>query len=211
MKIIAVNGSPRKGWNTATLLNHALEGAAANGAETEMLHLYDYTYHGCMSCFACKRKNTGTNGLCAIKDDLAPVYKKIAQADALLLGAPIYIGTVNGMMHSFFERLTFPYLSYGAPVAEPISMKTGFILTLGATKERMLEMGYNHPATIYHMLLDKVYGHCEYLLVNDTYQFDDYSKYETGNINLEIKTRTREEKFPEDCKKAYSLGACLTK
>ncbi|MCK9558405.1 MAG: NAD(P)H-dependent oxidoreductase, partial [Candidatus Cloacimonetes bacterium] len=41
MNIIAFNGSPRKSWNTATLLNKALEGATSAGAETELIHLYD--------------------------------------------------------------------------------------------------------------------------------------------------------------------------
>lgn len=57
MKIIAINGSPRKNRNTATLLNKALEGAASQGAETELIHLYDLNYKGCVSCFACKIKN----------------------------------------------------------------------------------------------------------------------------------------------------------
>lgn len=55
MKVIALNGSPRKKWNTATLLKHALDGAASKGAETELIHLYDYNYKGCISCFACKQ------------------------------------------------------------------------------------------------------------------------------------------------------------
>jgi multimeric flavodoxin WrbA len=63
--------------------------------------------------------NSTKNRVHHIKDDIAPIYKKIAQADALLLGAPIYLGAVNGMMHSFFERLLFPNQSYGAPVANP--------------------------------------------------------------------------------------------
>jgi len=50
MKVIALNGSPRKKWNTATLLKHALDGAASKGAETELIHLYDYNYKGCISC-----------------------------------------------------------------------------------------------------------------------------------------------------------------
>ena len=54
MKVIAVNGSPRKKWNTATLLERALEGAASKGAETELVHLYDLDFKGCVSCFACK-------------------------------------------------------------------------------------------------------------------------------------------------------------
>lgn len=209
MKIIAVNGSPRKSWNTAALLEHALKGASSCGAETEMLHLYDYVYHGCRSCFACKRKNTKTNGFCVIKDDLTPVFEKIAKADALLLGAPIYLGAVNGMTQSFFERLIYPYLSYGAPVAEPKSMKTGFIYTLGATRERMEEAGYNQPAVINQMFLHRAYGSSEYLLVNDTYQFDDYSQYETGGIDLEAKMKQRKEVFPEDCQKAFDLGVRL--
>jgi hypothetical protein len=60
------------------------------------------------------------------------------------------------------------------------------------------------------MLLNRTYGPSKYLLVNDTYQFDDYSKYETSGINLEIKTKRREEIFPKECKKAYNLGIWLT-
>jgi len=41
MKIIAINGSPRKNWNTATLLEKALKGAASQGAKTSLIHLSD--------------------------------------------------------------------------------------------------------------------------------------------------------------------------
>ena len=44
MKVIAINGSPRKKWNTATVLEKALEGAASEGAETEIIHLYDLNF-----------------------------------------------------------------------------------------------------------------------------------------------------------------------
>jgi len=57
MKVMAFNGSPRKKWNTATLLEKALEGASSKGAETELIHLYDLNYKGCISCFSCKMKN----------------------------------------------------------------------------------------------------------------------------------------------------------
>ena len=73
MKAIAINGSPRKEWNTGTLLNKALEGAMLKGAETEIIHLYDYEYKGCISCFSCKTKEgkrfhtTGT-GSCHYPD-----------------------------------------------------------------------------------------------------------------------------------------------
>ncbi len=44
MKVIGINGSPRKKWNTSTLLEKALEGAASEGAETELIHLYDLNF-----------------------------------------------------------------------------------------------------------------------------------------------------------------------
>ncbi|MBR0256843.1 MAG: flavodoxin family protein, partial [Synergistaceae bacterium] len=63
MKAMFVNGSPRKGWNTHKMLESAMKGAADSGAECEMIHLYDYSFKGCVSCFACKVKNAKTNGL----------------------------------------------------------------------------------------------------------------------------------------------------
>ena len=51
MKVIAFNGGPRKNWNTAMLLEKALEGAKSQGAETELIHLYELNYKGCISCF----------------------------------------------------------------------------------------------------------------------------------------------------------------
>ncbi len=115
MKIAAFNGSPRKNWNTATLLNKALEGAASQGAETELIHLYDLKYKGCISCFACKTKDGSSYGKCPVQDDLAPVFKKIEEADAIILGSPLYLGRVTGEMASFLDRLLFQYSVYSNP------------------------------------------------------------------------------------------------
>jgi multimeric flavodoxin WrbA len=109
MKVIAVNGSPRKSWNTATLLQKSLDGAASQGAETEIFHLYELNYKGCVSCFACKTKNGKSYGRCAVKDDLAPLLKQVEDVDAIVFGSPIYYGSVTGEMRSFMERLLFPY------------------------------------------------------------------------------------------------------
>ena len=108
MKVIAINGSPRKKWNTARLLEHALKGAESMGAETKLIHLYDLDYKGCMSCFACKLKGGESFGRCAVNDDLAPILEEIKSADAFILGSPIYFGDVTGEMRSFLERLLFP-------------------------------------------------------------------------------------------------------
>ena len=57
MTYYAINGSPRKTHNTATILNKALEGvkAADPQAQTELIHLYSHDFSGCVSCFECKR------------------------------------------------------------------------------------------------------------------------------------------------------------
>ena len=114
MKVIAINGSPRKKWNTATLLEKALEGAASEGAETELIHLYDLNFKGCTSCFACKLKDGKSYGKCAMKDELTPVLEKLEDADAVILGSPLYLGNSTGEMRSFMERYIFPYLVYSA-------------------------------------------------------------------------------------------------
>ena len=112
MKVIGINGRPRKNCNTAKLLENALEGAKSQESETELVHLYDLNYKGCISCFACKLKDGESYGTCALKDDLTPILKKILEVNAIILGSPIYLGTATGEMRSFIERLMFPYLVY---------------------------------------------------------------------------------------------------
>lgn len=210
MKVVAINGSPRKDWNTATVLKKALEGAAARGAEAELIHLADYANPGCISCFACKQNQRTSHGKCLLKDELAPVLEKVTAADAFVLGAPIYLGAVNGMMQSFFERLIFPYICYGDYAAHHIRQRrTGYIYTLGADEERIREAGFDRPAHWNQMLLERFFGPSEYLLVSDTYQFDDYAQYETSRIDVAGKAKRRQEVFPVDCEKAFALGARL--
>ncbi|KKG10678.1 flavodoxin family protein [Methanosarcina sp. 2.H.A.1B.4] len=139
MKVIAINGSPRKKWNTATLLENALEGAASEGAETELIHLYDLNFKGCTSCFACKLKDGKSYGKCAMQDDLTPVLERLKDADAVILGSPIYLGNSTGEMRSFMERYVFPYLTYSnsVPSLYPKNIPVGFIYTMGVKEEYM--------------------------------------------------------------------------
>ena len=101
MKVIAINGSARKNFNTAKMLNSALGKAKELGCETELINLYDKPFKGCISCFACKLKNSKTNGLCAYKDDLRPILEKCLYADVIILGAPIYYDMPSGVSRSF--------------------------------------------------------------------------------------------------------------
>lgn len=208
---MAFNGSPRKKWNTATLLEKALEGAASQGAETELIHLYDLNFKGCISCFACKTKSGKSYGRCAVKDDLTPVFRKIQKADAIILGSPIYFGTVSGEMRSFMERLLFPYLTYTDPPQSlfPGKIKSGFIYTMNTTEEQMTERGYLQHFKLHEMVLQMIFGASEYMCSFDTYQFDDYSKVVSSRFDPEKKAQRRKEVFPKDCEKAFEMGSDL--
>ena len=212
MKVIAINGSPRKQWNTATLLNKAMEGAASQGAETEIIHLYDLNFKGCTSCFACKLKNGKSYGRCAFKDELSPVLEKIEDIDALILGSPIYLGTVTGEMKLFLERLVFPYLVYDTARSSlfPKKMPVGFIYTMGVPESNMGYLSIDKHISLNEMILGRIFGSSESLVVTDTYQFDDYSKYVTSH-NEEEKDRRRREVFPQDCMKAFEMGMRFAK
>ena len=213
MKIIAFNGSPRKEWNTATLLKKALEGASSQGAKTELIHLYDLNYKGCISCFACKEKKGRSYGRCVVRDDLKPVFKRIETADALIFGSPIYLGSITGEMQSFLERLVFPYLTYTDPPETlfPKKIPVGFIYTMGLTEELADEFGYNQRFAGTDRFLARIFGSSETLLCFDTYQFKDYSKVVAPRFNPQEKLKRRQEVFPKDCQKASEMGARFAK
>jgi multimeric flavodoxin WrbA len=213
MKVIAFNGSPRKKWNTATLLDKALQGAASQGAETELIHLYDLTYKGCISCFACKTKDGKSYGRCAVTDDLGTILKEAGGADILLFGSPIYFGTATGEMRSFMERLLFPYSTYTDPPGTLFSRKirTGFIYTMNVTEEMMKERGFGRQITLTEETLKRIFGASESLFSFDTYQFDDYSKVFAVRFDPVKKADRRAEVFPHDCQKAFEMGARLAR
>lgn len=211
MTIIGINGSPRKTWNTATLVAKALEGAAAQGAATELVHLYDLDFKGCKSCFACKTRGGKSYGACALNDDLTPVLEKIVAADALVIGSPIYFGSVSGETRSFLERLLFPYLTYTVPYGTlfPRRIKTGFIYTMNVTEERSKEFGYEYIFNSNERYMQLMLGTAESLYSFDTCQVDDYSKVVIESFDPVHKANRRAEAFPLDCQKAFELGARL--
>ena len=213
VKVLSINGGPRKNWNTDTLLQKALEGAKSVGAQTEAVHLYDLNFKGCTSCFACKRKNSKYVGHCAMKDDLSGVLEKVLESDVLFLGSPIYFGNVTGLMRSFLERLLFSNLSYneGHRSVYPGKLSSGFIYTMNVPEEFLQRLNYEALFEQTKTTLQLLNGTSEYLISADTYQFDDYSKYDASMFNESHKSQVKAEQFPLDCQKAFAMGARLAK
>lgn len=211
MNVIGINGSPRKQWNTATLVTKALEGAASRGATTELFHLYDLNFKGCISCFACKTRGGKSYGKCVVNDDLAPILEKIASADALVIGSPIYFGTVTGETRSFIERLLFPYLTYTVPYGTlfPKKIKTALIYTMNVQEGVSKEYGYEQIFNTSERYMQMLLGSAETLCAFDTCQVDDYSKFVIESFDPNHKARRRAEVLPLECDRALELGMRL--
>jgi multimeric flavodoxin WrbA len=212
LKVIAVNGSPRKDWNTAAMLRQALQGSADRGAITELIHLYELDYRGCSSCFACKTRGGPSYGRCALQDDLAPVLQRIEKAGALILGSPIYFGQVSGGMRSFLERLLFPYLRYSRSERSlfPGKMDTAWIYTMNCPESSLKDTGYDRVFAENERLLKMIFGgSCYTLTSHETLQFTDYSKVDADMFDPAERKARHERIFPRDCARAYDLGARL--
>ena len=204
--VIAINGSPRKNANTAILLQKALDGAASKGAGTEMIHLVDLDYKGCISCFACKRKGTKFVASCAMRDDLSPVLDKVMHSDGVLLGSPIYLGDVTALMRGFIERFGFMNTSYDKEKSGAFTGKINgaFIYTMNVAKPASGLFTYVYKFNTF--MLKKLNGTVKQLVSTNTWQFDDYSQYNASGFDVAKKKRARETLFPKDCKKAYAIG-----
>jgi multimeric flavodoxin WrbA len=208
MKTIILNGSPRKNWNTALMLKEAQKGAESVGSEVEYINLFDLNYTGCRSCLICKRKDS-QRCHCFWKDDLSPLLDRIFQADALIIGSPIYLGDVTSQIHALMERLHFCTLSYD-DYSNYFKGKVnvGIILTMNAPRD-MYESWYKPKFENMLQSFRGLNGSFEIYPCCDTLQVNDYSKYNMAGFNEEHKKLSRETNFPKDLEEAFKMGARL--
>jgi multimeric flavodoxin WrbA len=108
VKIVGINGSPRKGRNTAIMVRAALDEAAKLGAETEFIEISDYKILPCLGCNHCMKENRCSQH---DKDDMAKLGEKFLAADAIIFGSPVYFRNVSGQLKTLIDRtrwLRFP-------------------------------------------------------------------------------------------------------
>lgn len=103
MKVIAINGSPKKKGNTYLALSTLCEELQKNNIETEIIQIGNMEIKGCISCNRCKE------GYCVFSDEnLREIADKIYAADGVILGSPVYYAGISGTMKSFLDRLFYP-------------------------------------------------------------------------------------------------------
>ena len=102
MKVLLINGSPRKDGNTAIALNEMIKVFENQGIETELLHIGGKDIRGCIACGKCRQL-----GHCVFDDIVVQASQKLAEADGLVVGSPVYYASANGTVVSFMDRLFY--------------------------------------------------------------------------------------------------------
>lgn len=103
MKVVAFNGSPRKGGNTELLLRTVLEPIEAAGIETELIQVGGKEVRGCQACYACQRKK---NKRCINDhDEVNQWIEKILEADAMIIGSPTYFAGPTAEVTALLDRV----------------------------------------------------------------------------------------------------------
>ncbi len=144
MKVLGISGSPRKGGNTDILVKEALKSAEENGADTEFVGLAGKEIKGCIACSDCGKK-----AKCVIDDDMQEIYPKMVAADAIVLGSPVYFGTVTAQTKALIDRSYFLHKN-GRKLAGKVG---GAIAVGGRAGHEISSMTIMDFATIVGMVL----------------------------------------------------------
>lgn len=100
MKVLLINGSPRKGGNTSIAIDEMVKVFKEEGIESEILEIGNKAIRGCIACYSCSK-----TGKCAFDDGVNEAAKIFEQADGLVLATPVYYASANGTIISFLDRL----------------------------------------------------------------------------------------------------------
>ena len=208
-RIIAVNAGPRKGWNTDALITQAAKGAESTGAVVERFDLFRLEkYTGCISCFGCKRERN--KGRCVCRDGLTPVLDAIRESDGLIIGSPNYLSELTASFRALYERLIFQNLTYNleTPCCNDHLIPVLLIMTSNAPDTGYMGLLRNYQQTLSHFV-----GPTEIFVSGNTLQLKDYGKtdWPWTMFDPEEKQRRHETIFPEECQRAYEMGAALAR
>ncbi|MFC1670893.1 flavodoxin family protein [Spirochaetota bacterium] len=111
MKVIAFNGSPRKGGNTSILIKEVLKPIKKQGIETETIQVGGKNVRGCIACYKCVENKDNE---CSVKNDIInDCIKKVIESDAIILGSPCYFTNVTSELKALIDRLGLVSIANG--------------------------------------------------------------------------------------------------
>jgi multimeric flavodoxin WrbA len=141
MKVLAINGSPRKKGNTQLMLDAAKEELEKGGIQVEDVSLADFDVRPCNGCEKCSKKLWE----CPIKDDALTLLKRMASSDGLLIGSPVYWGGVTAQLKALFDRSTIAYQAHA------MNGKVGGAVCVGGGAHGGQELTVMQMATYFSM------------------------------------------------------------
>ena len=186
MKVMGIFGSPRRGGNTEILLDEALRGASDHGGRIEKIVLRDLKITPCLEIYKCAE-----DGVCAIQDDMQPLFPKIVKAERLIIASPVFFYGVTGIAKAMIDRCQSLWAKkyiLKLPVS-PIADRRGALISVGATQGKKLFDGVKLTVKYFFDAIDVKYS--DELLVRGA--------DEKGEVR----------KQPEALKAAYDLGRRL--
>lgn len=111
MKVLGINGSPRKEGNTSLMIKKVLSVLETNGCETGFIQLGGEAIHGCTACYQCGKN---LNKKCSIGNDcFNDIFRKIIEADGIIIGSPTYFADVTTEVKALIDRAGFVARSNG--------------------------------------------------------------------------------------------------
>ena len=136
MKALLINGSPRFKGCTYTALTELKKTLEAEDIEVELLHVGHKDIHGCIACRKCHE-----TGKCVFDDVVNEVAPKLAQADAFVIGAPVYFASPAGGAISFLDRLFFSTLGIDKTmkVGMPVASSQYWNMVYGGSAEEVAQ------------------------------------------------------------------------
>ena len=207
-RVIAFQGSPRIGGNTAALLQEALNGAESQGAETEMIHICKLRMTGCRGCYSCKKQGDGY-GKCILKDDMTEIYAKIDRADGIMMGSPVYMCAMTPELKMVLDRL-FPYINMSLESLMKKGKKCGLVFTQNQPDSKLFEWHFNMTAFMLNTIgLEQP----EILVSTNTIGYKDKDLPDLVGTDLrqvhENKLTYKATAMQEDRRRAYKMGVRL--
>ena len=185
MKALGIYGSPRKKGNTDQLLDRALEGANASGAEILRVYVRDLNISGCLECGGCDE-----TGVCVVKDDMEGVYPLMEDAKVIFLASPIFFYGFTSQVKALVDRSQAMWcrrmLKKTPEERKHYDGGKGYLIAAGATKGKNLFLGVELEAKYFFDALDM--------------------SYEGGLLLRQVEKRSDIRKKPEALQVAFDLG-----
>lgn len=132
MKVVAFNGSPRKGGNTENLIKKVLEPIESAGIATETVRIGGKKVHGCTACQECF---SNKDGKCIIDNDFVnDCIARMVEADGIILGSPTYFANVSTEMKALIDRAGYVTLANGGLLRRKIGASVVAVRRGGGTQ-----------------------------------------------------------------------------